>query len=110
MKVSVTLAVALNHLYVNERRENVTAAIGRTSTNERRSGKPGRLFAFGEQVRRSCPRYLWPQEHQRDNLPFRDGEVMEAAQKAIEPYAHLPLDEALKKIREDREASDAKDD
>jgi hypothetical protein len=35
---------------------------------------------------------------------------MEAARKAVEPYAHLPLDEALKKIREDREARDAKDD
>ena len=54
-------------------------------------------------ITRSVPRYLWPDNHQRAEGPFGDDVVREAARRAVEPYAHLPLGDALRKIREDQE-------
>lgn len=45
----------------------------------------------------------WPAPVREGIWPFRDQVYEEAGRKAAEPYMHLSLDEALKKIREDRE-------
>lgn len=55
----------------------------------------------------SSPRYLWPDDHQRNRLPFRDGEVVEAARHAIDHVAHLPFPEALRQLLAEAEARDA---
>lgn len=33
-----------------------------------------------------CPRYLWPLDHQRSGLPFRDEELVTKAQRTIDGH------------------------